>query len=1008
MSLCSDLTSFADGELDSARAAAFRDHLRTCDACQAGLLEALQLSARLSTIEPESTRRKAGAHAIKAAAHAVASTAHSGPGALARRWKRIAQWGTGVLVTSGVAIAVMWPLRPTNVFAEQKSRLREIRFAYADASGHRPLRDPTRGAGNSSDDTQRIPFAAIGALEDRGDKHGVAVARAWNGDKPTDVIDELSKLTQTDSIRSDRAALEVVATSNDNLQPVLAELEALMKSHDAAAARAARWNYALVLSRLGLPLSATAAFRDIAAAHEPGWAEEASERATQQTQLADTFSSTWERADKAGKALEDGGPPVQDELVAARPGVVRAYFYSAVRTAATPERVHSLAQMAAVLDRVGGPQQRTLSRYVEQVARADFSRRAPLARAFADLLAHKAVPEPLIKELTTETDSADIADIVMGAMFERDLVADHRAWFHRMADRADDGWFELVLARATAEAEVRSGNVEAAEALLRDAASRCRPDITFQCLKLDRARAKLYADLDRVNESQTILQTALGTARGAGEWGEYRSLLALLTDVERFHAATAKVRAYADEVLRMGDVNTPNHDCRFRDTINRLLASAAILDIDGRRARQHFADARSCSKPTLAQALLLTDIARLDPRPDDLDELRSMLGIVRASGKLTAGEQLLADETEGRLLIELDQSSGVALLRSTIVAAERKIAAEKEAAPKNMAQTVFATKARAAAFAVLAFDAARVADHARVLELIARDLGLSALGNCTVGMVAEDERAAVVVRDATGRDRSKYFRNRRPSAGALTVPDELADGLVSCAHVKVMAPGALQGQPGVLPPKLAWSYASGVPVHTTAVDPPVPPRTLIVTDVEPPAYLELAPLAISPPHGVPATTLSRLEATPSRVIAAMPDASEIQFHTHALMNLAISDAIHLVLTPERSGGPYALTAEAIRKVELRAHPLVVLAACRSAKGATYQHQPWSLPDAFLTAGARAVFATATDIPDRQSGQFFARLLERVRSGVEPAVALRDLRIETLPTQPWVADVILVE
>ena len=142
----------------------------------------------------------------------------------------------------------------------------------------------------------------------------------------------------------------------------------------------------------------------------------------------------------------------------------------------------------------------------------------------------------------------------------------------------------------------------------------------------------------------------------------------------------------------------------------------------------------------------------------------------------------------------------------------------------------------------------------------------------------------------------------------------------------------------------------------------------------------------------------------------MADASEIQFHTHALMDVGVSDASHLVLSPELPGAPYALTAEAIRAVKLRGHPVVVLAACHSAQGAHYQHEPWSLPDAFLAVGARAVFAAATDIPDVESGRFFARVLAEVRKGAEPAAALRDQRKATLQTNPssWVADVLLFE
>jgi anti-sigma factor RsiW len=47
---CDDLVAFVDGELDSERAAAFRVHLRTCETCQSGLVEAVQLSARLSDL----------------------------------------------------------------------------------------------------------------------------------------------------------------------------------------------------------------------------------------------------------------------------------------------------------------------------------------------------------------------------------------------------------------------------------------------------------------------------------------------------------------------------------------------------------------------------------------------------------------------------------------------------------------------------------------------------------------------------------------------------------------------------------------------------------------------------------------------------------------------------------------------------------------------------------------------------------------------------------------------
>jgi anti-sigma factor RsiW len=55
VSPCDDLVGFADGELEPDRATAFRAHLRTCEACRRGLVEAMQLNARLSELAQRPT-----------------------------------------------------------------------------------------------------------------------------------------------------------------------------------------------------------------------------------------------------------------------------------------------------------------------------------------------------------------------------------------------------------------------------------------------------------------------------------------------------------------------------------------------------------------------------------------------------------------------------------------------------------------------------------------------------------------------------------------------------------------------------------------------------------------------------------------------------------------------------------------------------------------------------------------------------------------------------------------
>jgi hypothetical protein len=275
-------------------------------------------------------------------------------------------------------------------------------------------------------------------------------------------------------------------------------------------------------------------------------------------------------------------------------------------------------------------------------------------------------------------------------------------------------------------------------------------------------------------------------------------------------------------------------------------------------------------------------------------------------------------------------------------------------------------------------------------------------------VVAEDERAAIVVRDRSGQDHGSYEAMRRPRDGALTVPLELTRRLESCEHVGVMAQSMLQGQPRILPASLPGSYVTGAR-RPGAAGTRSPTRALIVENVTPPANLSLPALSPEPPDRVAQTIwLSGPDATPERVLDEMRDATEIEFHTHVLIDAGISDAAYIVLSRGQDG--FALTAEAIHRAELRGQPIVVLVACNSGQGAKYQHTSWSLPDAFLAVGARAVLATGTEVPDGASKVFFHRVLDRIRSGIAPAQALRDERMAILKSEPssWVADVMLFE
>jgi hypothetical protein len=128
------------------------------------------------------------------------------------------------------------------------------------------------------------------------------------------------------------------------------------------------------------------------------------------------------------------------------------------------------------------------------------------------------------------------------------------------------------------------------------------------------------------------------------------------------------------------------------------------------------------------------------------------------------------------------------------------------------------------------------------------------------------------------------------------------------------------------------------------------------------------------------------------------------------VNPAQADTAALVLAPDAEGR-FALSATELRATKLEGAPVVTLAACRASSVAPYLHEPWSLPRAFLEAGARAVVAAPVELPDAEARTFFSALTERLRAGQSPATAVRDERVRFLAVQPrasWVRTVLVFD
>ena len=284
---------------------------------------------------------------------------------------------------------------------------------------------------------------------------------------------------------------------------------------------------------------------------------------------------------------------------------------------------------------------------------------------------------------------------------------------------------------------------------------------------------------------------------------------------------------------------------------------------------------------------------------------------------------------------------------------------------------------------------------------------------CTFGVGADDESSFAVLSGPGGAIIGSYD-------GKQTVPlnhfepkltGAQLEAVRGCKEVSVLARPPLQGRTGILPPDVAWSYGAR-PAEKVA--PTVRAKRMIVSDAEPPISLGLPRLGSWSAGVMPAASGETVElrgplATPSRVLAEMANATEIEVNAHGLVDLAFSDASLIALSPDADGA-WALSAGAVRNHPLSGRPLVLHGACRAAVGAPLLYAPWSLPAAFLEAGARAVLASRDDIPDSQVRLFFDAVIAGIRVGQSERIALRDARLafRTRPGGAWVDSVLLFE
>lgn len=947
---CDETARYFDGEVAVEREAAVLAHLAGCARCQAELGDLAGLDVSLRQAPATATARPRRGRSPLVALVAV-----------------------GALAAAAAAVVWVWPrggerdVAPLTL-ALADTRAVEVRWSAAALDRHRPY-DVARSGGAR----ELVPLAAMAELERRGELAALAAAQALGGDLERAAA-TLAALPPSPARDADLAALALLAG-----RPADA-LAAADRALAAAPSPAARWNRALALRDLGLPATAAAELEAVAAAGEAGWSEEAGARARALAapvrERLDAFAR-WSAA--AAAMVAHTGPPLSAEQARARPGLARLYFLDALRGATTRDEVLALAPLAAALDEVSGHDGARAA--VARAAALDLRVRGPLAAAYRQLVTGQLAPDdalPLLARL--ERAGAAATDLKVGALVVLGLGPARADELAAHAARTGDPWFALLATEQRALGLLHAGDRPRAEVLLLEAHAGCDPRAwAYRCAKLAEALAELYSALPMYPEAERWARAAERGFAADGAVGPEDNALAQVAELRRARQQGALARAtFAEIRARAGDGRAGCLRARYAEL------GLALLDIqDGAPSLTAPAPDACDEAPADQEVGFMVNRALMTGRAEDRERARAWIAAARAAGAAD-----LAELAAARLEVEAPGA-----------AARLQALAPRFTGPADAHKRTWLVSTQID-------EAGRREAWAEVVTLAAAELGAPAPTRCALVASADDDRSTAVVIDAAGALAGARRTFARPGAwrGDELVPPALRGRLAGCDRVDVHARPPLHGRADLLPPELPWAFV----VRAPAAAPSAPRRELIVGDVTPPAALALPALrAIDVPAGVAA--LRGAEATPPRVLAELATATYAEVHAHGQVDLAVADESFLALTAA-GDGRWALTAAELRRARLPAAPVVVLAACRAAEVAPYLVQRWSLPDAFLAAGARAVIAPTVDIPDAEAAVFFAELRERVATGEPPARALAALRADRLRADPgsWAAHVVAFE
>jgi tetratricopeptide (TPR) repeat protein len=997
--LCRKVQLFADGALKPEEAQAFREHLPTCPECSQELMDL----AHLHVLETRYIQKNPGGRT---------STGPAGPvGQVLThpRWQKAAAV-VGLAIAAGLTVT-LWTSLQNRVASGEfypagGERLVAGRSSYEKAGDYRPMKQATLGPSGALGLSRDV----MARLDKAGDRRGLAAYLLARGsDHAEEALADLSDLPATPEVLSERAYAYLVRGGEEQR-----DFEEALRQADAALAlqpdfAPALWNRAVALEGLHLSRAAAAQFKAIAAKGQPGWSQEAKERAARLEAAVEKAEAAWKTALDAGKRLvKDGTAPEGDSVRGAQ--VFRAMFYEAVRVRTSKEEVLKLLKVAQELDGLAGSS--ALAAFVQQIASRDFRVRAPLAEAYGHVYGQDGAVRP--EDLLERLRNAGQPDLLLAVLARLDRAGSASARLpaseleRLVAATEGDPWHHALATKLYAEALQKQGDDKKSREVLESALEPCyRAGVDYRCIEL-------AVDLGYAHDRGTDLEPGLKVARKGWEAADRMNdpgtavrFILLLAEMTRLREDASLARAYYEEGLERRK-SAPEFERYVHEGV-------ALLDVHQQRfdeAREHLDLAIKTQKPLgLTGALALSDLGRERPSAAD-DGAMERFREKRSGVSSGRGEQALAEEAYGRWLLghPRRRSEGLEHLRSAI-----RMATAGDLALSDP----YARRALSYSYTELILDAGKRGDGGEALSLFEEERGgqkLALPSRCLLAVTADGPRTLAVLRQADGSARVAYYDEHR--AGPL--PERLtqllpadARAFPGCDTVGVLARAPVYGRAGLLPKDVAWSYLGAGPA--AGAGEATGGSHLVVQQVSPlvmPPWVReklRTPERWEAEEGV--AELTGDQATPGEVLRRMEDAGDITVVAHAVTN-PDSDESVLLLAPEAGGkGRNTLSASDLRGVRLRRRPLVFLASCKGALPAPVLHEARSLPAAFIQAGARAVLAASDRIPERDGPRFFTGVRKRILAGAAPAVALRDERAAWEAGgqgAPWLDGVLLFE